>query len=295
MNLFYHRTSGGNVGDDFNAELWPRLVPEIERLDLADWLIGAGTIIDGRLFALAGRKLVMGSGYRPGPRPPTFGPDVEFRAVRGTLTAEALGLDPSTAVCDPAFVVAGWPELRTESTGAIGLVPHVYSEQGSGICAAAAAAGLEVISPTLPPQEFFRKLGRCARVYCESLHGAIFSDALRIPWARVQISAHYYEGRGVNDFKWRDAFSTLGVDVKPVNRIGLVPIKRSWPAMGTVMQPVQVLAENRLAARLHQMRDGWFFRLSAEERLFEQVDEFLRRVASLRSEEPLGTGTHHSS
>lgn len=288
MKIYFHRTAGGNVGDDFNLVLWPRLLPDLEAIEAADWLVGVGTIIDRRLFSLAGRKIVMGSGYRRDTGAPHFGVDVEFRAVRGLLSAEALGLDPSTAVCDPAFVVAGWPEARAGVGSGVGLVPHIYSEEGSGIAAAAEAAGLQVISPRLPVAEFLARLGGCARVYCESLHGAIFADALRVPWARVAISAHYYEGRGVNEFKWRDAFSVLGVDVTPVNRIGLVPIKRSWPAMGTVMRPVQVLAENRLAAQLHHMRDASFFRLSPEDRLRERVEVFLRRVQSLRSPEPAG-------
>ena len=290
MNLYYHRTAGGNVGDDFNLVLWPRLLPDMERIDAADWLLGVGTIIDRRVFALAGRKIVMGSGYRRESRAPEFGSDVEFRAVRGHLSAEALGLPASAAVCDPGFVVASWPEVAAARDGGVGLVPHVYSEEGSGIAAAAAAAGLEVISPRLPVHEFLRRLGGCARVYCESLHGAIFADALRVPWARVAISAHYYEGRGVSEFKWRDAFSVLDMPVKPINRIGLVPIKRSWPSMGTVMQPVQILAENRLAAQLHHMRDGDFFRLSSMERLHENVRELLHRVESLR--EPSNAVSH---
>jgi hypothetical protein len=98
----------------------------------------------------------------------------------------------------------------------------------------------------------------------------------------VLISAHYYEGRGVNDFKWRDAFSVMGVDVRPANLVGLVPIKRSWPAMGVIMHPVQLLAENRLATLLYRLRHAAIFQLSPEERLQERVGDFLRRVDYLR-------------
>jgi succinoglycan biosynthesis protein ExoV len=283
MNLFYHHPANGNVGDDLNAVLWPRLLPEFEQLTCAEWLVGAGTIIDRRLFALPGKKIVLGAGYRPAARCPRFGSDVEFAGVRGELTAQALGLGRRGAVCDPGFVVASWPEYQTDRRGStVGLVPHIYSEDSSGMVAAAAAAGLDVISPRLSVDEFLRRLARCSRVYCESLHAAIFADSLRVPWARVLISAHYYEGRGVNDFKWRDAFSVMGVDVKPANVVGLVPIKRSWPAMGVLMHPVQVLAENRLATLLYRMRNADVFRLSDEGRVHERVDEFLRRVQALR-------------
>jgi succinoglycan biosynthesis protein ExoV len=281
MNLFYHHSTR-NVGDDLNAVLWPRLLPDLAQLSGADWLVGAGTIIDDRLFTLPGRKVVLGSGYRPSSRSPRFGSDVEFYGVRGELSAQALGLARSAAACDPGFVVSRWPECRAQPGDRVGLVPHFYSEESSGIVAAAASAGLEVVSPRLPVEEFLRRLGRCARVYCESLHGAIFADALRVPWARVLISAHYYEGRGVNEFKWRDAFSVLGVEVKPANLVGLVPIKRSWPAMGVLMHPVQVLAENRLATLLYRLRETAIFQLSSEARLRERVDDFLRRVEELR-------------
>ncbi len=294
MNLFYHRPARGNVGDDLNAALWPRLLPDLDDLRGADWLVGAGTIIDRRLFALPGQKLVLGAGCRPEPRRPDFGDDVEFLGVRGTLSAEFLGLPARCAACDPGFVVSRWRGYRASGAGVVALVPHVYSEDGSGIAAAAAAAGLEVISPRLPLEAFLWRLGHCSRVYCESLHGAILADALRVPWTRVRISAHYYEGTGVNDFKWRDAFSVLGMDPVPANQIGLVPIKRSWPAMGVVMQPVQVLAENRLASLLYRLRHADIFHLSPAHRLAERVSDFLSRVEEVRQWSPAPLATRES-
>lgn len=282
MNLFYHRSVPSNVGDDLNAVLWPRLLPEYEHITVAEWLVGAGTIIDSRLQALPGRKLVLGAGCRPGTRRLGLAADTEFVGVRGRLSSAYLGLPDSAAACDPAFVVSRWTEYKAPRGDSVGLVPHIYSEGSCGIVAAAQAGGLEVISPRLAPDLFLRRLARCARVYCESLHGAILAEALGVPWVRVRISAHYYEGAGVSDFKWRDAFSILGRDTAPMNVLGLAPIKRSWPAMAVVMQPVQVLAENRLAGILYRMRDSDVFRLSSTERLAERVDDFMRRVEIVR-------------
>lgn len=289
MKVFYHHAAGGNVGDDLNAVLWQRLLPDLQQLETAQWLVGAGTIIDQRLSPLAGRKIIVGSGLRPtlhaGSRGDSWG-DVRFAAVRGKLTAQQLGLGRDVVLCDPGFLVARtWPEYRAAvsngpRSGRVGLIPHVYSEQWSHIAAAAADAGLEVISPTLPLETFLQRLGGCARVYCESLHAAIFADALRIPWTRVRISSHYYEGKGVAGFKWRDAFSVVDMPVASAVPATLIPLRRAW------LRPAQALAERRLVKMLMQRRDDEsVFRLSAADQLNERVESLLSRVAQLRCAE----------
>ena len=184
MKVFYHKVDGANIGDDMNAVLWHKLVPGLDELASAQWLVGAGTIIDARLDALPGGKIVMGAGVRLGGKRGLFD-QVRFAAVRGYHSAAHLGLEPEAAVCDPGFLVNRvWPQ-QTQTRARIGFVPHVYSEQYSSIATAAADAGLEVISPTLSVEAFLQRLATCARIYTESLHGAIFADTLRIPWARV--------------------------------------------------------------------------------------------------------------
>lgn len=284
MKIYYHRTVGGNVGDDMNAELWRRILPDLDELNSADWLVGAGTILDQRLNALPGRKVVMGSGFRPGRDASPLSKDIRFAAVRGLLTAQRCGLDPDVAVCDPGFLVNRlWPG-HPQPSQRVGFIPHIYSEQYSNIVAVAQDAGFEVISPTLPLQEFLQQLGGCARAFCESLHSAIFADALRIPWARVRICSSHYEGRGVADFKWADTFSVLEAPSHSVNRTLLVPVKRSWALMRSSLRPLQAILEKRLAGELAQRRDDdKLFQLSDAGRLHECVEELITRVEKLRS------------
>ncbi|MFO7304222.1 MAG: glycosyltransferase [Gammaproteobacteria bacterium] len=285
MKVYYHRVAGGNVGDDMNAVLWSTLLPSLDTLATADWLIGAGTIIDARLNSLPGRKVVMGSGFRPGSKPATWGDDMRFAAVRGYLSAAQCGLEPDVAVCDPGFLVTrAWRCYGTARGGAIGFVPHVYSERYSAIAAAAADAGFEVVSPTLDIESFLQRLARCARVYTESLHGAIFADALRIPWARIHACSIYYEGDDVANFKWADAFSVLGLDSSAINSIGLLPIKRSWSRARAALRPLQALAEQRLIRSLRRRQDDErLFRLSDTARLEERQALLLERLRQLES------------
>lgn len=289
MKVYYHQTERGNVGDDMNAVLWRRILPDIDQLTSADWLIGAGTILDERLNALHGCKVVMGSGFRPGGESAPGG-DIRFAAVRGFLTAERCGLSPDVAVCDPGFLVNRlWPVERRPDAR-VAFIPHVYSEQYSHITDAAADAGFEVISPTLPLEQFLQRLGACSRAYCESLHSAIFADAMRVPWARVRVCSSRYEGRGVADFKWADTFSVLDTPSAAMNRSALIPIKRSWEAVRSALRPLQEIAERRLIAELKRRGDdSRVFQLSNEGRMQERVEELISRAQQLRSSDDVDT------
>lgn len=281
MKVFYHKMQGGNVGDDMNASLWHALLPSLDEIATADWLVGAGTILDARLDALPGRKIVMGSGFRPGAKRVSDS-NVRIAAVRGFLSAAQCGLSPNFAACDPGFLIAkAWPQHRAHGNR-IGFVPHVYSERYSSISAAASDLGFEVISPTLPIEAFLERLARCSRVFTESLHGAIFADALRIPWSRFCASSIYYERADVADFKWNDAFSVLGLDGASINHVGLLPLKRDWSHARTILRPLQAASEHRLVRSLYRRRDdAKLFQLSDSARLDEQVTKLLTRVQAL--------------
>ena len=294
MKVFYYQAEGGNVGDDLNAVLWRHLLPDLDHLDTADWLIGVGTIIDERLNALEGPKVVVGSGLRAGRQLPRFSDDLRFAAVRGKLTAERLGLGPDVALGDAGFLVGSLLDplvpLETARPDKVALIPHVYTERWSKVVDVARDAGLSVISPTLSVREFLERLAGCSRVYCESLHAAIFADALRIPWTRVRISSHYYEGDGVSEFKWRDAFSITDVPTQSAIREVLIPIRRR------VMRPLQGIAERRVVKALVARRDdAAVFRLSDAGRLQERTSILLSRVMQLRSPQAMSGWPNGSS
>lgn len=280
MDVYYCQMDGGNVGDDLNAVLWSTLVPGLAGIRAWDWLVGIGSILDRRIDSIPGSKIVMGTGYRPSANRWRPGANVSIAAVRGELTAAEFGLD-GVAQCDPGFLVPRlFPEPLRPGTR-VGFIPHVYSQRLSRIAHDAADRGLHVISPQLGIAEFISQLRQCSRVYCESMHAAIFADAFRIPWARVKVCSHYIEGPHVSDFKWRDSFSITGVDTTPVNRFALVPILRYGfrRRLNRPLAPVRRISEWRLAAELAaKANDSTLFRLSDESRLLGRTEALMRKI-----------------
>lgn len=282
MKIYYHKMIGGNIGDDLNETLWSTLIPNIRERSEADWLIGIGTILDGRIDALRGSKLVVGSGYRPSNEPRTSFADTHYVAVRGPLTARELRLDATTVKCDPGFLITSLYPRPSTLGDAVGLVPHAFSEAWSDITRSAMDIGLHVISPRQPVSDFIHQLKSCSRVLCESLHAAIFADALRIPWVRVKICSHYYEKPYVSDFKWSDAFSVLGLSATSSNRYGIIPTPRYRPRLAKFMRPARLMSEARLAKELwSRSQNPTLFSLSTLERLEECSSSLLKAIARL--------------
>lgn len=296
MKVFYYQMEGGNVGDDLNASLWQHLIPNLADRQHPEWLIGIGTILNRRIDQLQGSKVVMGSGYRPGVnwKPPS---DLVFAAVRGNGTVEALGLDKSVVRCDPGFLInvlySASPHgsasdienssqnshVSSTGSGPVALVPHVASNLWSDVSQDGRDAGFDVISPTLEIGEFIRRLKQCSRVLCESMHAAIFADALRIPWARVQICSHYYESPCVSHFKWRDAFSILGVPTNSINKFAIVPASPSRPRLSRYLRPLRRASERRLVRELQsKSQDSSLFKLSDSARLQESTSALLQAI-----------------
>jgi succinoglycan biosynthesis protein ExoV len=194
MQLRYARMARGNFGDDLNVELWPGLFPDLASHHPDAHLYGVGSLLGGS--RPDGPKVVLGSGcgYRGEPLL-----DHSWRVywVRGPRTA--LGLGDGSVL---------WPGLRRAHhpvPGRVGLVPHHRSFDGADWHAIGADAGLFPIDPRQSPEAVTAALASCERVLAESLHGAIFADALGIPWRAVVLARRF------NNFKWRDWLDTLGM------------------------------------------------------------------------------------
>lgn len=210
MNPF-HWQSESNFGDALNTWLWDRLLPGFRDVHPDTWLVGVGTVLGGDMLPRTGRKLVLGSGCGYG-RPSQLTPpgDWDVRAVRGPLTAHALGLPPATGILDPAVLIADFPEFQNlPKTHRIAFVPHWQSAIAGAWRAICAALGIAYIDPGADSKAVVREIAMSRLLLAESLHGAILADAFRVPWIAVATS------RAINRFKWNDWTQSLDLSYQP--------------------------------------------------------------------------------
>jgi hypothetical protein len=197
MKLHYRAIPGGNFGDDLNLLVWPEIFPDLNEHHAGATLYGIGTILGGEHDPSA-LKVVLGSGlgYRSTPK---LDDTWDVRWVRGPYSAQLLGLSPDKALGDGALLWSGLATTATPSPDSVvGLVPHHATWESFDWPAVAAQAGMRAVDPKLPPGDVVEQLGRCSRILTESLHGAIFADAMGIPWAACVLSHRF------NEFKWND-------------------------------------------------------------------------------------------
>lgn len=216
MNIYHYKSETGNVGDDLNVHLWPQVIGKIElpRPDDDEILVGIGTVLDDR-FDRYKRKIVAGAGARSFESAPRLDSTWEIIFVRGPLTAQALGLPNSVAITDPAYLAAHYlPRPTISEPHKIGIVPY-FSGVTNSWHKIAKRLDADLISPHLPYEDFINLLSRCRVVLTESLHGAVFSDMLGIPWIPITGVNFLYE-RETHYFKWIDFCSSIKTAFNPV-------------------------------------------------------------------------------
>jgi succinoglycan biosynthesis protein ExoV len=138
-----------------------------------------------------------------------------------------------------------------------------------------AACGYRFIPPTLPVEEFFEAIRGCGRVLCESLHGAIVADALRIPWAALRCLNQRLEG-DTHFFKWKDWCGSLGLEF---HALELPPLwdRDDRKLFAAVRQNIK---EQLVAHRLKRhVARGTFFLSSTE--ILEHRESQLLRAAEM--------------
>jgi hypothetical protein len=223
MPIDYCLIEGGNFGDDLNSTLWRQLFPDIDQLSKDVVITGIGTILS-RKPAANMRKVILGSGAT-GPNVQLNTGNSDIRWVRGPQSAQAVGVAKQLGVGDPAWLYSDlYDAFDADRSGAIGLIPHWATWCSFDWKSVAAHAGMIGIDARLPPAQVMHKMRSCSRILTESLHGAVFADAMGIPWAPA-ILAHRFDR-----FKWEDWSASIHRQFNPfiadrplVNSIG--PIK----------------------------------------------------------------------
>lgn len=221
-----------NFGDVIGLRLADVFFPRVLDDDAREQLLMVGTMIDRH--APAGTEQIVigaGTGYRTG-RPSLLRRTVY--AVRGPLTARAMGLEPRLGCIDPGFLfasthgVGGDEKVPSEPL----FMPHWRTDlsSGEGWRRACAMARVGYCSPLDDPERILRRIRRAPVVITEALHGAIVAESCGVAWIPLVVGPH------VLGFKWRDWCASIGIEWAP--RLDLPTLRRgpvSWSDRGKLL------------------------------------------------------------
>jgi succinoglycan biosynthesis protein ExoV len=209
MKLCWYRGRSPNFGDDLNEFLFPRLLPGVFNDEPAEPFLGIGSILFDR-HPREAWKIVFGSGYAGYTAPPVLDDSWRVHFVRGPRTAAHLGLDAALGVGDSAMLISNLGLVRAPVRGRIAYMPHVDSACDGAWQAAAAEAGVHYLDPRRPVEETLAGLLSAEKVVTEAMHGAIVSDALRIPWVAMRPLFKVHRP------KWQDWAESLDLTLRPI-------------------------------------------------------------------------------
>ncbi|QRM57349.1 polysaccharide pyruvyl transferase family protein [Sinorhizobium sp. BG8] len=211
MEPYYWHSHHGNFGDDLNLWLWDFLLPGFRDVHPETLLVGVGTVLNSALLPAGRKKLVLGSGYGYGTLPDmSNAAEWDIRCVRGPLTAAKVGVAEALGIIDPAAMVPHMPEFQNlPKLHKKSFVPHWESAIAGLWPTICTTVGLNYIDPRGEAKSVIREIAQSELIIAESMHGAILADAFRVPWVAVTTSS------SINNFKWNDWASTLGVKYEP--------------------------------------------------------------------------------
>lgn len=182
----YYKGIHPNFGDELNTWMWQKLLPGFFDDDENELFIGIGSTI-GNHYEKSAKKIIFGAGFVEGynekPNVKTADWDVYF--VRGPRTARLLGISPDLALGDAAILLRTVVDYKNRKPEVISFIPHWESLERGNWDKVCQIAGINLIDPRRSTEEVINELLRSKLVICEAMHGAIVSDAFRIPWIPI--------------------------------------------------------------------------------------------------------------
>ncbi len=208
MKLYYYVDPRGNFGDDLNPWLWHQLIPDLidDRED--ELFVGIGTLLNNRVPSEP-RKIIFGSGAGYGSSLPTIDEKWKFYCVRGPITATKLDLAKDLAITDSAALVSKVFNSSRMIRSGIAFVPHHVSAWNMDWAAICGELGIRYIDPRRGVDTVLSEIARSSAIITEAMHGAIISDAFRIPWMPVVFYEHILAE------KWMDWTQSLSLGYEP--------------------------------------------------------------------------------
>ena len=172
-------------------------------------MYGVGSILGRGVKDIVDKRcVVMGSGVPQGGRielPSNW----DVRWVRGPYSAEALGVSGELGVGDPAILLPELTHVNGVHGDEISIIPHFKSYKNFDWQRLSSQSDYKVINPMGPLEAVIAGIRNSKLVLSESLHGAIFSDTMGIPWAPLVLSYKF------NKLKWLDWLATIGRSFEP--------------------------------------------------------------------------------
>jgi hypothetical protein len=205
LKLYYFQgKTASNFGDELNTWLWPQLLPNVFDDDPKALFLGIGSVLFDH-FPQQQQKIVMGAGYGGYTAKPQIDEQWKIYFVRGRLTAQALGLDARLAIGDAAILLRSCAVPVVAKRYKVSFMPHWESVPRGNWVSICQRAGVNYIDPGQSVTTVLDQLLASELVITEAMHGAIVSDALRVPWIPV------LPLRISHRMKWHDWASALGL------------------------------------------------------------------------------------
>jgi succinoglycan biosynthesis protein ExoV len=260
VKICYYHDTEGNFGDDLNAWMWPKLLPDLfngtckhgqeyyaENNEEPALFYGIGTILDERIPKKPRKYIAgVGTGYFA---PPVIDDSYNVYFVRGPKTAQKIGLDPSLGIGDPAILLTELLKQPTQPSYRTSLIMHCDTAKTGYWKKIAENLGIHHIDPrTTDPLKVINELIASEYVITESLHGAIIADAFGIPWRPITTMP------SINQFKWHDWCESLNIEYHPAPLVSIYEDPSNQLIKSLVNKGKALLGERQLKTLLKEER-----------------------------------------
>lgn len=206
MKLVYFR--GPNFGDTLNEFLLPKIFPNFFDNDESIIFLGIGSILYDS-HPSEPIKIVFGTGYGKYSPPPVIDDRWKIYGVRGPRTAATLGIDQKLVAADSAILINKYRSMDRFIRHKFSFIPHFESLVVGLWEQVAQEVGVNLIDPGWPVERVLSEIQASEVVMAEAMHGAITSDALRVPWIPLEPVAPLHR------FKWYDWAEALDIKLRP--------------------------------------------------------------------------------
>ncbi|MEM9923587.1 MAG: polysaccharide pyruvyl transferase family protein [Cyanobacteria bacterium P01_D01_bin.50] len=213
MKLSYYKLPNGerNFGDDLNPWIWDQLIPGVLDDDESVAFVGIGSLInDGLPYRTrsASKRVIFGTGVGYGKGEVKLDESYKIYCLRGSHSAQALGVKEELAVTDGAVLIRKIYTNTAKKTHRFSYMPH-YELAGKGWELACKELDFGYIDPRWTVEEVLSAISQTEVLLTEAMHGAIVADALRVPWIPIVTNST------ILSFKWQDWCSSIGIEYKP--------------------------------------------------------------------------------